>query len=45
VGHLSLIPITMHGYLLWQGIFANGGFDLGVLNALSLIFWSIFLGC
>jgi ABC-type uncharacterized transport system permease subunit len=39
VGHLSLIPIAMHGYLLWQGIFANGGFDLGVFNALSLIIW------
>jgi ABC-type uncharacterized transport system permease subunit len=39
VGHLSLIPIAMHGYLLWQGIFANGGFDLNVFNALSLIIW------
>ena len=39
VGHLTLIPITLHGYLLWQGIFAGGGFDLGVYNALSLIAW------
>lgn len=39
VGHLSLIPIALHGYLLWQGIFAGGGFDLGVFNALSLIAW------
>ncbi|MCX7193590.1 MAG: cytochrome c biogenesis protein CcsA [Proteobacteria bacterium] len=38
-GHLSLIPIALHGYLLWQGIFAGGGFDLNVFNALSLIAW------
>lgn len=38
-GHLSLAPIALHGYLLWQGIFAGGGFDLGVFNALSLIAW------
>ena len=39
VGHLSLIPITIHGYLLWQGIFSNGGIDLNIFNALSLIAW------
>src|SRR5450759_801386 len=39
VGHLVLIPVALHGYLLWQGIFSDGGFDLGVLNALSLIIW------
>ncbi|MDD4930420.1 MAG: cytochrome c biogenesis protein CcsA [Gallionella sp.] len=39
VGHLSLFPIALHGYLLWQGIFSGGGFDLGIFNALSLIAW------
>jgi len=39
VGHLVLIPLAMHGYLLAQDIFSRGDFDLGVLNALSLIVW------
>ena len=39
VGHLVLIPLTMHGYLLVQGIFAGGAFDLGLLHALSAILW------
>jgi ABC-type uncharacterized transport system permease subunit len=39
VGHIVLIPLALHGYLLGQNIFPNGGFDLGVLNALSLIVW------
>ncbi len=39
IGHLSLIPIALHGYLLWQWIFSGGGIDLGVFNALSLIAW------
>jgi ABC-type uncharacterized transport system permease subunit len=39
IGHLVLIPLAMHGYLLVQGIFSEGGFDLGVLHALSLIIW------
>lgn len=38
-GHLVLIPLAMHGYLLVQDIFSGGGFDLGVLHALSLIVW------
>lgn len=39
VGHLILVPLALHGYLLGQDIFASGDFDLGVLNALSLIVW------
>ena len=39
VGHLILVPLTLHGYLIGQDIFAGGDFDLGVLNALSLIVW------
>ncbi|HEU0219579.1 MAG TPA: cytochrome c biogenesis protein CcsA [Gallionella sp.] len=38
VGHLVLIPLVLHGYLLTQDVFANGGFNLSLLNALSLIF-------
>lgn len=38
-GHLVLIPLTLHGYLLALDIFSKGGIDLGVLNAISLIFW------
>ena len=38
-GHLMLIPIALHGYLLARNIFSGGGFDLGVFNAVSLIVW------
>ena len=39
MGHLVLIPLVLHGYLLAQGIFSGGGVNLGALNALSLIVW------
>src|SRR5665647_981934 len=39
IGHLVLVPLALHGYLLGQSIFSGGGFDLGVLHALSLIVW------
>src|ERR1039457_3812245 len=39
IGHLVLIPLAMHGYLLVQDIFSGGGIDLGVLHALSFIVW------
>lgn len=39
VGHLVLIPLLLHGYLLDRDIFSDVGFNLGVLNALSLIVW------
>jgi ABC-type uncharacterized transport system permease subunit len=39
MGHLALIPLALHGYLLANDVFANGGFNLSLLNALSLIFW------
>lgn len=38
-GHLILIPILLHGFLLGSDMFANGGIDFGLLNALSLIVW------
>ena len=37
IGHLVLIPLALHGYLLTQDVFANGGFNLSMTNALSLI--------
>jgi len=39
MGHLVLIPLVLHGYLLTQNVFANGGFNLSMTNALSLIIW------
>ena len=39
VGHLILLPLTLHGYFLLGDIFAAGSFDFGLLNALSLIIW------
>ncbi len=38
-GHLIVIPLALHGYLLAGDIFANGSFDFGLFNALSLIIW------
>ena len=39
MGHLVLVPLALHGYLLIQDMFANGGFNLSMTNALSLIVW------
>ena len=39
IGHALLIPLALHGYLLGSGMFANGGFDFALLNALSLVIW------
>ena len=38
-GHLIAIPLVLHGYLLCGDMFADGGFDFGLFNALSLITW------
>jgi len=38
-GHLILIPLALHGYLLSGDIFAGNSFDFGLFNALSLIIW------
>lgn len=38
-GHLVLLPLGLHAYLLMQDIFANGDFNLNVANAVSLIVW------
>ena len=39
IGHLVLIPLALHGYLLTQNVFASGGLNLSMTNALSLIIW------
>ncbi|MDO8811794.1 MAG: cytochrome c biogenesis protein CcsA [Gallionella sp.] len=39
MGHLVLIPLAMHGYLLTQDVLGGGGFNLSTTNALSLIVW------
>ena len=38
-GHLVLIPLALHGYLLALDVFAGGGFNLSMTNALSMIIW------
>ena len=38
-GHWVLVPLLLHGYLLAQDVFAGGGFNLSVANALSMIVW------
>lgn len=38
-GHGVILPLLLHGYLLAQEIFAGGGFNLSMVNALSLITW------
>src|SRR3989338_5784502 len=39
VGHLVLIPLALHGYLLTQDVLGGGEFNLSTTNALSLIIW------
>ncbi len=38
-GHWVLLPLLLHGALLTQNVFAGGGFDFGIANAVSLIIW------
>ncbi len=38
-GHLVLVPLALHGYLLAQDVLAGGGFNLSMTNALSMIIW------
>lgn len=39
IGHLVLLPLALHGYLLVKDIFSEGSFEFGVVNALSMIVW------
>lgn len=38
-GHLVLVPLALHGYLLAQDVLSGGGFNLSMANALSMIIW------
>ncbi len=38
-GHLVLIPLALHAYLLVLDMFVNDGFNLSIANASSLIVW------
>ncbi|AKH38968.1 MULTISPECIES: cytochrome C assembly family protein [Nitrosomonas] len=36
---LILVPLTLHGFILYQSIFVNDGLSFGVGNAISSIVW------
>lgn len=38
-GNAVLIPLALHGYVLYQVLWIGGGLHLGLVNAISLIFW------
>ncbi len=38
-GNAVLIPLLLHGYVLYAALWVNGGLHLGLVNAVSLIFW------
>lgn len=39
LGHAILIPLVLHGYLLSTSVWVGGALSMGLVNALSLIFW------
>ena len=39
VYHLVLLPLALHGYLLYDSLFAGDQFNLGLINSVSLILW------
>jgi ABC-type uncharacterized transport system permease subunit len=39
IGHLVALPLALHGYLVITDMLGGGGFNFGLLNALSLIIW------
>jgi ABC-type uncharacterized transport system permease subunit len=39
VGHAILLPLVLHGYLLYGNLFVDGELNLGLINSLSLILW------
>ena len=39
VGHVILVPLALHGYLLYGNLFVDGVLNLGLVSALSLILW------
>lgn len=39
LGNAVLLPIALHGYLLYDNLWLSGALDLGLVHALSLILW------
>ena len=39
LGNAILIPLVLHGYLLSTSLWVGGALSMGLVNALSLIFW------
>lgn len=39
LGHAIVVPLALHGYLLYEGLFVDGVLNLGLVSALSLILW------
>ena len=39
LGQAILIPLALHGYLLYENLLVGGELNLGVISALSLILW------
>ena len=38
-GHAVLLPLALHGYLLYHSLWSAGALNLGLVQALSLILW------
>lgn len=39
IGHLVLLPLVLHAYLLYDNLLGSGSLDLGLAHALSLMLW------
>jgi ABC-type uncharacterized transport system permease subunit len=39
IGHVVVVPLILHGYLLYQTLFMAGEMNLGLVYVLSLILW------
>lgn len=39
IGHAVLLPLVLHGYLLYEHLFTGGGMNLGFVYVVSLILW------
>ena len=37
--HLVLLPLALHGYLLYDNLFVDNQFNLDLINSVSLILW------
>lgn len=37
--HLVLLPLALHGYLLYDNLFVGNQLNLGLINSVSLILW------